>query len=60
MSILHARCGWCMLDSLIYIISLMNENSTSIVRSEFEGEDTFNVLDGDSTRPQDADIAVGM
>jgi len=38
----------------------MNENSTSIVRSEFEGEDTFDVLDGDSSRPQDADIAIGM
>jgi len=38
----------------------MNENSTSIVRSEFEGEDTFDILDGDSSRPQDADIAIGM
>jgi len=38
----------------------MNENSTSIVRSEFEGEDTFDILDGDSSRTQDADIAIGM
>lgn len=60
MSIFHARCGWCMLNSLIFIISLMNENSTRIVRSEFEGEDTFDVLDGDPSRPQDADIAVRM
>ena len=60
MSILHARCGWCVLNSLIFIIFLMNENSTSIVRSEFEGEDTFDILDGDSSRTQDADIAIGM